>query len=394
MRDYIVTELQYEEGRFTAAALYDDRVLKMLRIEPSGGTGRVGMVFRGCVENVAENIGGAFIRDGRGEMMFLPLKKAKHAHSRADKANRIRGSQPVLVQIRKEASGLKEAVVSDQIEIAGRYAVVSMKPGKTSFSSKLTEEQKTLLRKWTAESPCPEFGVLIRTNAARADKQTLLEEIRALAERLRGILDAYGRAETGAVLYRPEPFYIEAARDLYEPPERWFSDVPLYREKLAELAAEIGGTVGEPAESLQRTLTLAELYDLPENLKRLMQKKVWLKSGAFIVIEKTEAFVSIDVNTGRSVKGKIPEETYRRVNLEAAQEIARQMALRNLSGMILVDFISLDNPDHQEELVGVMKKLVKKDPVYTEVVDLTPLGIMEIVRRKVRKPLAEVLSLC
>jgi ribonuclease G len=112
------------------------------------------------------------------------------------------------------------------------------------------------------------------------------------------------------------------------------------------------------------------------------------------VIEQTEAFVSIDVNTGRCTKGRIPEETYRKVNLEAAAEIARQLALRNLSGIILVDFIKLENEDHRDELIHVMQKLVKKDQVRTEAVDLTPLGIMEIVRHKVRKPLAEILGVC
>ena len=133
------------------------------------------------------------------------------------------------------------------------------------------------------------------------------------------------------------------------------------------------------------------LYELGRDIDRLLAKKVWLKSGAYLVIEKTEAFVSIDVNSGRFEKGKIAEETYRKINLEAAEEIVTQVILRNLSGMILVDFIKLSNPDHREELVNVMRKHAKRDRLSMDVVDLTPLGIMEIVREKREKPLPEIL---
>ena len=396
MRDFIVTDTSCGEKTLTCAALYEDGKLNMLRAEEYGPRSRVGEVFRGCVDSVAANIGGAFIKDGRGGTFFLPLKKSRHEHGKTRHETafgRIVQSQPLLVQVRKDASGLKEAVVTEDIEIAGRYAVVSRKPGKTSFSAKLSAEQKDLLRKWVDDSPCPEFHLTVRTNAAYAEKGALLEEITALADTLKGILSDYEKAGTGTVLYRPYPFYIEALRDLYELPDRCFSDIPSCREMMEALFSGTDGAKPEVSEPLRGQLSLAELYHLPEDLLKLGQKRVWLKSGAFIVIEQTEAFVSIDVNTGRSAKGRIPEETYRRVNLEAAAEIALQMNLRNLSGMILVDFISLENPDHREELVNVMKKLVRKDRIHTEVIDLTPLGIMEIVRQKVRKPLAEVLSL-
>jgi ribonuclease G len=140
------------------------------------------------------------------------------------------------------------------------------------------------------------------------------------------------------------------------------------------------------------TLTLAQLFNLEHDLDRLSQKIVWLKSGAYLVIERTEAFVIIDINTGRCTRGKIPEETYRKINLEAGEEILRQLRLRELSGMILIDFINLESEDHREELVNVMKKRARKEHRKTEVIDLTKLGILEMVREKKGKPLDEILS--
>ncbi len=388
MRDYIVTELQDGMRGLLAAALYEDRKLAMLRVGTFGSRSDVGTVVKGRVENTAKNIGGAFVcTDGRTGNVFLPT-------GASDPFGRVNASSPVLVQVVRDAAGIKRPVVTRNISLAGRYAVVSRRPGRISFSSKLTEEQRALIRKWIPREDTEEFHVLIRTNAAWTDKQTLLAELERLKSSMRRILDAAGGASVGTVLYRPEPFYIEAARDLYEAPDRMFSDIPACAEELTRLRASMGGRGENPVlfEHAAGALSLPALYGLPRDLERLAQPRVWLPCGGFLVIERTEAFISIDVNTGHCVKGKIPEETYRRVNLEAAAEIARQLSLRNLSGMILVDFISMRAADHNEELVNVMKKLVRKDHIHTEVVDLTPLGIMEILRQKVRRPLAEELA--
>ena len=120
-----------------------------------------------------------------------------------------------------------------------------------------------------------------------------------------------------------------------------------------------------------------------------LHEKIWLKSGGFLVIQQTEAFVSIDVNSGKYTGKKKAEETYRKINLEAAAEIARQIRLRNLSGIILVDFINMENPDHQDELFHVLQKYLRKDPVKCKAIDITPLHILEMTRQKVRRPLIE-----
>ena len=124
-------------------------------------------------------------------------------------------------------------------------------------------------------------------------------------------------------------------------------------------------------------------------LEEIQHEKVWLNSGGFLIIQQTEAFVSIDVNSGKFTGKKKMQETYRKINLEAAKEIARQLRLRNLSGIILIDFINMENPDHQDELFHVLQKYLRKDPVKSKAVDITPLHILELTRKKVRKPVIE-----
>ena len=388
MRDFVVCDIPYRDRRFTAAALVDEGRIRELILEEADRPSYVSEVRRGIVETVSRNIGGAFVDIGLKSLCFLPL--GRHSH--------IAPSQPVLVQVTKDAAGRKEPVLTETIHLSGRYAVLLSRGEKTSFSAKLSEEEKAAVRKWLTDQP-PRYSLLVRTNAGRASKAEVLAEIEALSLEMDRILEQYPKSASGEVLWRPAPFYEDAVRDLYCPPDRCFTDIPSaavrlsrFTDQAAGVGEEIPGAVLRPGAG--KALTLAELYGIPHELDRLTQKIVWLKSGAFLVIEQTEAFVSIDVNTGKCIKGRIPEETYRKVNLEAAEEIARQLRLRNLSGMILVDFIKLKSEDHKSELLHVMRKHVRHDHIRTEAVDLTPLGIMEITRQKVRKPLAEVLGLC
>ena len=377
MVDYVVTEVLFGEGRVRAAALYGDMKLQELRVENAAEASLVGKIYRGTVDRIAGNIGGCFVKIG-DKSAFLPKNDG----------GTVKSSQPILVQVTKDAAGIKEPVLTTNLHLSGEYAVLSLKGGRTSFSKKLGEEDKALVRKWLRDRETSDFHLLVRTNALRAGKEALLKEISRLTITMKEILAEYPHAASGTLLYEPEPFYLTMLRDTYTLPDRAITDIPLFREQIGKLME--CSLYGRD----KMSLTLPQLYGLSQDLLRLTQKKVWLKSGGFLVIEKTEAFVSVDVNTGKCCTGKIPEETYRKINKEAAEELSRQLRLRNLSGMILVDFIKMNHQDHREELLGIMRKLVKKDHIHTEVVDLTALGIMEIVRQKVRKPLAEELSVC
>lgn len=367
--EYIVTEIKWNGNSFLAAALYTDGLLSALRISREKDESITGNIYQGIVDSVSKNIASAFIDIGRGSLCFLTLGNEK-----------LNASEKTAVQITKDASGVKQPCCTRKLSISGKYAVVSEGKEGIAYSSRLSREQKELLAKWIDPEAVKGLHFLLRTNAAGADKADLNRELAELGEELRGIRRKAEKAKSGTLLYAPRPFYVQMLRDLYDKPDRILSDIP-------KIAEELNGEYYS-----DRRMPLTELSGLQHDLEKLMRKVVWLKSGAFLVIEQTEAFAAIDVNTGKCMKGRIAEETYRAVNLEAAEEAARQISLRNLSGMILIDFINLSNPDHEEELFNVMKKLLRRDRVHAEAVDLTKLGILEILRQKIEKPLAEELQ--
>lgn len=375
MRSYIVTETQFDGRPFLCAALYEEQKLTALKVQPKGEESRVGQIRTGYISDRVKNIGGAFVTSGK-EKFFIADYKAAETNA-----------GHVVFSVTKDSLGNKNPVGSVTLEIPGRYAVVRTGAGSVRYSKKLTAEEKRVLQKWLEGTELPGMNLLVRTNAKRAEKAVFLAEVGEIAGKLTDVLKTAQKAENGAILYRPAPFYADMLKDLYELPDRIQTDIPAVYESFKE--ADQGERVSFYE---NRTLTLAELYGLPNDLEKLMGRVAWLKCGAYLVIEKTEAFVSIDVNSGKCEKGRIPEETYRKINLEAAEEVVRQVMLRNLSGMILIDFINLSKADHREELVNVMKKLVKKDHLHMDVIDLTPLGIMEIVRQKGEKSLQEILK--
>ena len=380
MLDYIYTKMEYNGKPFYIAALFCDGEAEELMADSADSHSRVGCIYRGVTERILRGTGGVFVRIGR-ETAYLPTRTSVLTGEWSN------ASCPCLVQIRKDPAGLKEAVVTEDLSLTGKYAVVFLKKGAPAFSAKLADERKECIKKWLRDEDIGTRQIIIRTNAASCEKADLIAEIRSLTEKLEGILEASKSASLGKLLYQPDPYYVTLLRDLKVVPDRCITDIPTAVTALKEVS---GDCVFRERPGTQ--MTLAEAYNLPHLLDRLSRRVVWLKNGAFLVIEQTEAFVSVDVNTGKCARGRIPEETYRAVNLVAAEELARQLRLRNLSGIILVDFLKIEREEHKEELFNVMKKLLRRDRVKCEAVDLTPLGIMEIIRQKQQKPLAEVLS--
>jgi len=310
------------------------------------------------------------------------------------------------VMITKEAQGVKQAVVTDRLSITGRYAVVTERPaaenrdaeragskgdaaygrqtGRWFFSSKLTQFQKEELRTGLGDAPAG-FDVLLRTKARGAAPEDILEEINAAARKLTAIRQEASGGKAYSVLYRPPQFYETMLRDLPVLPDRVFSDLPSVVESLKTFCPET-----EAYED--RTMTLAERFGLDREIEKLNRKVVWLKSGAYLVIEQTEALTAIDINSGHSRRGRNAEETCREINQEAIAEAARQIRLREIGGMILVDLMKNQSEEEAEELLKYAREELKKDRRHAEAYDITRLGLLEIVRQKTAPPLAEILG--
>ena len=380
----------------TVAALSEEERIVEIRLESDQGKSILGNIYTGQVENIASNIQAAFVQIEPGKRCYYPLAEAQRAVFSAGRKGKgpLRPGDELLVQVSRDAMKGKLPALTSNLNFTGRYLVLTTGDKKFGLSSKLSQEDRHRLSGWLreeAERPDKEFGIIVRTNAADASKEEILKELEWLKSRYhKAVVQGRNRTCFSLVL-ETEPFYVAAVRDAYgRDLDEIITDVPEIREMILGYLEEISPELKEKLRFYQdKLLPLYKLYRVETALDAIQKEKVWLNSGGFLVIQQTEAFVSIDVNSGKYTGKKKMEETFRKINLEAAAEISRQLRLRNLSGIILIDFINMENPDHRDELFHVLQKLLRKDPVKSRAIDITPLHILEMTRKKVRRPVIE-----
>ena len=365
----------------------------------------VGNIYIGRVQSISENIAAAFVDLGEGYLTFLPLAETKHAYVTNRKPDgRLKVGDEVMVQIAREPMKTKLAGVTTQISLAGRYAVVGTKDsnyGKGHTHTVDAAEKKSILHissklsrkhqvRFRSIEPLQEIAnrchFTVRTNAGELnDDEPLTMEAQRLAEQLEHILQVADKRTCYSCLYREKPDYLHFIENTYTTEyDEIVTDIPEIYETLKEHF-----TADTIRLYVDQMLPLHKLYSVETRIKELLDKKVWLKSGGYLIIEPTEALVSIDVNSGKFEHGKDKEETFLKINLEAANMIALHLRARNLSGIILVDFINMKKSDHNRQLMEYMKSLLKKDSVTADVVDMTGLGLVEITRKKVNPSFRE-----
>lgn len=399
MSKLIIAGMEIEGVSCNTCALEEDGHIMELMLEEKGKKSILGNIYVGQVENIAANIQAAFVMIDPDTRCYLPLSDVKNpvfSSGRTGDAP-LRPGDMLLVQVSREAMKGKLPAVTTNLNFTGKYLVLTTGEKKIGFSKKLIQEEKNKLNKWLEEERAVsprEYGIVVRTNAGEASKEEFLTELSFL-KRLYEKTAVYGRSRTCfSCVYETEPFYMNAVRDTYSKHlDEIVTDIPEVFEHIVAYLKEVShGEENKVRLYEDALLPLYKLYRIGMVLEEVQKQKVWLKSGGFLVIQQTEAFVSIDVNSGKFTGKKKAEETYRKINLEAAGEIARQLRLRNLSGIILIDFINMENPDHQDELLHVLQKHLRKDSVKAKAVDITPLHILEMTRKKVRRPLSEDLK--
>lgn len=399
MSKLIIAGMEIEGVSCNTCALEEDGHIMELMLEEKGKKSILGNIYVGQVENIAANIQAAFVMIDPDTRCYLPLSDVKNpvfSSGRTGDAP-LRPGDMLLVQVSREAMKGKLPAITTNLNFTGKYLVLTTGEKKIGFSKKLIQEEKNKLNKWLEEERAVsprEYGIVVRTNAGEASKEEFLTELSFL-KRLYEKTAVYGRSRTCfSCVYETEPFYMNAVRDTYSKHlDEIVTDIPEVFEHIVAYLKEVShGEENKVRLYEDALLPLYKLYRIGMVLEEVQKQKVWLKSGGFLVIQQTEAFVSIDVNSGKFTGKKKAEETYRKINLEAAGEIARQLRLRNLSGIILIDFINMENPDHQDELFHVLQKHLRKDSVKAKAVDITPLHILEMTRKKVRRPLSEDLK--
>ena len=401
-----------------AALIKQDR-LAAVQIFSTARRSRIGAVYLGKVKKLVKNLNACFVEIADREQCFMhidPDRIVPFLTNRTYDGRLLEGDE-LPVQLEREAIKTKQASVTAQITLQGEYFILSTGKTQAGISRKLSEARREQLRRlledWqitgqdgavVQEEGVPPFGLVVRTRAGEADSEETLSDVRREYDRLRSqfiALFQQGKYRTCYSCLYEAGTALEEALGLFQKDEysEIVTDLPQVYEELIQLKEQKRLSLEEKQLRLYQddSFSLEKLYSLPGRLEEALGRMVWLKSGANLVIEQTESLTAIDVNTGKCIKlpgDQSQADTMRRVNLEAAREVAWQLRLRNLSGIIIVDFINLATLDQEEELLQELRRLTGEDPVTVQVVDITPLGLVEITRRKIHPSLAEQHALC
>ena len=383
----------------TRVAVIEQGVTQEVYVERAASHGLVGNITMGRVVRVLPGMQSAFIDIGGERTAFLHVADIWGNRQNGDPAKPIERllseGQPLMVQVVKDPIGTKGARLSTQISMAGRHLVYLPQDSHIGISQRIEdEEERTHLRAKLRQLLPPEElgGYIIRTVAEAASDRELKSDVDYLRRLWSGIQDAAAAAAPPATLYRDLNLSLRVLRDfVHEETSRILVDSRETARKMLEFGQDFTPNAAERIEQYSGERPLFDLYGVEDEIERALARRVDLKSGGYIVIDQTEALTTVDVNTGGFVSGRSFDDTIFKTNLEAAQVIARQLRLRNLGGIIIIDFIDMDTEEHQNAVLNEFRKALARDRTYMTVNGFTQLGLVEMTRKRTRESLAHVL---
>lgn len=391
--------VRYESGA-SSVALMEDGQLAEFFVEQPGERERAGNIYKGKVVNVLPGMQAAFVDIGLKKNAFLYIDDLLPVH--LDKKPKVKPSitelvkegEEILVQVRKEPLGTKGARVTTHFTIPGRWVVLLPDADYVAVSRKIeSEQERQRLKAIGSQIKRQGDGVIIRTVAENESLDALAKDMGMLDDIWAGIGRRAAETEAPTLLYRDLGMVPRLVRDL-------FSDSV---EELViddgRSAAEIGMLISSMAPELGNRIRVYDgadsvfrHYSIDEQIERAFRRKIWLKNGAYLVVDPTEALTVIDVNTGKFTGTVDLEMTVFETNMEAAEEIARLLRLRDMGGMIIVDFIDMSEEKHRRLVTDKLEHCMRKDRTKVQVVGWTKLGLVEITRKKVRPNLDELFT--
>lgn len=380
------------QGRILTALMENGRAAE-LHCDEEQRNSLLGNIYIGKVKNIVKNIRAAFIEIENGIQCYYSLSDNKDPiYIKKGSSKDMQAGDELLVQVCRENLKSKPPAVSSNLNFTGNYLVLTTGNKSTGMSSKLTQEEKKRLKEYLAPYLDSRFGFIVRTNAREVDQETFVAEARLLKELYETVLQKARFRTCFSILHRNNPTtWLSTLRDIYkENLSQILTDDETLYEKIKEYLHQYQREDEEKLTFYQDDLLpLMKLYSLESAVENALKERVWMKSGAYLVIQPTEALTVIDVNTGKYDGHKKQQDTFLKINLEAAREIAVQIRLRNLSGIIVIDFINMESGEYRRQLMEEFDRILKKDPVKTTLVDMTALSLVEVTRKKVRRPFWE-----
>ena len=397
--------------RETRVAVIENGMLQELHIERGWRRGVVGNIYKGKVQRVMPGMQAAFVEVGLERAAFLHandiVRSSPDAVVDGEEAalptpppapimDLLRDGQDIVVQVVKDPIGSKGARLTTQISIPSRYLVLLPQSKVIGVSARIEDEaERHRLKQAVTELAGLHggHGYIIRTNAEGQPVEALAEDI-AYLSRVWNVVERRGRESPScSVLYEDLSLPLRAVRDLIRKDvEKVKVDSKETHERLQAFVAKYMPVLAERIELYSGERPIFDLYGVEDEIGRALDKQVPLKSGGYLVIDQTEAMTTVDVNTGSFLGQRNLEETVFRTNLEAAQAVARQLRLRNLGGIIIIDFIDMVDPEHRRQVLRTLEKSLVRDHAKTTVYDFSPLGLVEMTRKRTVESLARQLS--
>ena len=419
----------------TRVAVQEGNLLTELYLERHGRRSIVGSIYKGVVTNVLPGMQAAFVDIGLSKDAFLyagdytpnlgasgddfPAEEvdadveaadAEGGEAEADGEGEeaaprreprqpieemLRRGQEVLVQVSKESLGTKGARITSFISLPGRYLVYMPQAHRTGVSRRIRDEaERERLRATVRALDPPPGGFIVRTNGEGRGEAEFRADIEFLGRLWSQIRARYEGAAAPAVLHEEGDLTFRVVRDLLSPEVDEFlvDSRDVYAKCLEYVEALVPG-LAERVKLYDAKTPIFEALGIEKDIDKALRRRVWLKSGGYIVIDHTEALVSIDVNTGKYVGKRDFEQTVLKINLEAATEVVRQIRLRDLGGIIIIDFIDMEVPEHREQVEKALKKALVDDKARTNVLEISELGLVEMTRKRVRQDLRALLTI-
>ena len=373
----------------TRMAMTESGRLTEMEIERPAHSHLVGNIYKGRVQNVLPGMQAAFVDIGKKKNAFLYLGDGNSS----DGGEKYSVGQSVMVQVVKDTVGTKGPRVTTRISLPGRNIVLMPTADYIGMSRRIADEGERDRLHGLAQEICPAgMGLIIRTLAAGQDRETLESDLRYLLKLWESLCARNRVLSAPALLYRDADMAIRVARDLMtEEVERLIVDDAETCRRVGELVGYVSPVLEKRVELYEGGTPLFREYGVAEEVESLTDREVELPSGGFLVIDRTEALTVIDVNTGKFVGGSNLSDTVYKANMEAAEEILRQLRLRDIGGIIVVDFIDMDTEEQKEGLLGFLREHAKRDRTKTNIIGITALGLVEITRKKSRQNLESLL---
>ena len=407
----------------TRVALVEGGALQEVFIQRASRHGLVGNIYKGIVQRVLPGMQAAFVEIGLDRTAFLhaaDMQRTEHANGEVEDVapgqagpgphsqdSRSRGDaegidqllsegQEVLVQVLKDPLGSKGARLTTLLSVPSRYLVLLPYDPHVGVSMRIEdaaerERLKGIVERAVAEI-APDYGAIVRTAGEGADEEALRADLSFLVRLWSSVGERARTAKPSTLVHGDLPLSMRILRDLLGTEvDRVRIDSASEFERVKRFAQTFVPVNAAKVEHHDGTAPIFDLYGVEDDLNRALERRVDLKSGGHLVIDQTEAMTTIDVNTGAYTGHKNLEETILKVNLEAAQAIARQLRLRNLGGIIILDFIDMKNDAHRAQVLRALEKELRRDPARTTVHPFSPLGLIEMTRKRTRESLGHIL---